>query len=348
MPLNPTAHPLQVKASALLVLALLALASASAGAQQRPQPVRPPRALLERLMADLVAADEVDLVSGGLDSLAKWVTVTRRDFNGDGVREWEVEGSRYCGSNCARWIYRRLPSGRFQQVFAGGGTSIGILRSRSHGWRDIRDYWHMSCCDGPSSTYVFDGRRYRWRETRYLWKPMGGGEFRVTHRVSVTPPEEPGPQRLVLDPFDAGGGLRVSARYDICRPGRVRTGVCGAPRLILSSARLPAGRVCVRMRVEEGRRSPRPAAYRSRPGGGWCGATAPDPGARGRRRLVLRPSREDWAYILHYYLVDLTGPGLPGRLRQERGDGLSDFAGHLEQHYHLPCVEGYWCADMDR
>ncbi|MFL5382712.1 MAG: hypothetical protein ACJ8GN_09390 [Longimicrobiaceae bacterium] len=333
-------------AQTLAVAALLASAvCVRVDAQQTPQRVRPPRALLERLHADLRAEDEVDLVSYGTDSLAKWITVTRRDFNGDGVREWEVEGTRYCGTNCARWIYRRLSSGRFQQVHAGSGTGIGILRTRTHGWHDITEYVHMSCCDGPSSTYVFDGRRYQWRETRYLvWDEH---RARTAHRVYLTPPGAPGPQRLVLDPFDAGGGLRVSARYDICRSGRVRTDVCGAPRLILSSARLPAGRVCVRMRVEEGLRPPRPA-YHSRPGGGWCGVTAPDPGARGRRRLALRPSREDWAYILHYFHVDLTGPGLPGRLREERGHGLIEFAGSLERHYYLPCVEGYWCSDMDR
>jgi len=334
-------------ARALAAAVLLAAVCAPALAQRTRERVEPPRALLERIHADLRAAGEVDLASYGTDSLAKWITVARRDFNGDGVREWVVEGTRYCGTNCARWIYRRLSSGRFQQVHAGSGTGIAILRTRTRGWHDITEYVHMSCCDGPSSTYVFDGRRYRWRETRYLWRPIDGGESRITHRVSVTPPEEPGPQRLVLDPFDAGGGLRVSARYDICRSGRVRTDVCGAPRLTLSSARLPAGRVCVRMRVEEGLRPPRPA-YLSRPGGGWCGVTAPDPGARGRRRLVLRPSREDWAYILHYFHVDLTGPGLPGRLQEERGHGLIRFAGQLERHYHLPCVEGYWCSDMDR
>jgi hypothetical protein len=328
-------------ARVLAFIALLAAMAPGAHAQQTPHPVHPPRALVERLYADIRAADEQDdIVMYGIDSMAQSITVTRRDFNGDGVREWKVVGTRYCGSNCAWWIYRRLPSGRFQQVHAGGGANLDILRSRSHGWHDIREYWHMSCCDGPSSIFVFDGCRYQWRETRYhVWDDRG--HPRTTYHVYLTPPEEPGTQRLMLDPIDAGGGLWVSARYDVCRPGRARTDVCGAPRLILSSARLPAGRVCVRMGAETVPPPPRPV-YHSRPGGGWCGVTGPDPGARGRRRLVLRPTRDDWRHIQYYYRVELTGPGLPGGLI---GDGLMAFASYLADHYRLPCVEGYSCEN---
>jgi hypothetical protein len=329
-------------ARTLLLVVLLAALSPSAHAQRPRERVRPPRALLERMMADLEHDDQITM--SGIDSLAKWIYVERRDFNGDGVREWVVVGARYCGSNCALWIYRRLPGGRFVQVHAGGGTGIGTLPARSHGWLHVTESMHMSCCDGPSSTYVFDGRRYQWRDTRYEVRPLEGGEPRTAYHLFVTPSEDPGPQRLVLDPFDAGGGLWISARYDVCRPGRVRTDVCGAPRLILSSARLPAGRVCVRMRVESGGLPPH-ATYHSRPGGGWCGATTPDAGARGRRRLVLRPARDDWARIHRYYDVDLTGPGLPGRLQVRYGHGLKHFASQLELRYRLPCVDGYGCAD---
>ena len=149
----------------------------------------------------------------------------------------------------------------------------------------------------------------------------------------------------MLDPFDVGGGLRISARYDICRPGRVRTNECGAPRLILSSARLPAGRVCVRMRA--GAILPS-REYRSRPGGGWCGVTAPDARARGRRRVVLRPRREDWARLSNYLDVEMTGAGLSGKLRMDDAYGLASFGGHLERHYWLPCIDNYGCADRDR
>jgi hypothetical protein len=330
-------------ARTLLLVVLLAALAPSAHAQRPRERARPPRALLERLLADL---DDNELAWQGIDSLAKWITVERRDFNGDGVREWVVEGTRSCGTNCERWIYRRLPGGRFVQVHAGGGTGIGMLTARSHGWHHVSEHWHMSCCSGPTSTYVFDGRRYQWRETRYqVWKD-DYRQARTTYHVFVTPPEAPGPQRLVLDPMDAGGGLWISARYDICRAGRVRTDECGAPRLILSSARLPAGRVCVRMRA--GAILP-PREYRSRPGGGWCGVTAPDARARGRRRVVLRPRREDWARLSHYLDVEMTGPGLPGKLRLDDAYGLSSFAGHLERdYYRLPCIDDYGCADLDR
>jgi hypothetical protein len=327
-------------ARALVLAALLAAASTSAAHAQPPRErLRAPRALLERLMADL--DDDDDLVMSGIDSLAKWIYVERRDFNGDGVREWVVEGTRYCGTNCSHWIYRRLPGGRFVQVYAGSGTGIATLAARSHGWHHVREYSHMSCCDGPASISVFDGRRYRWRDTRYLvWDDAG--RPRTAYHVFLTPPEAPGPQRLVLDPFDAGGGLWISARYDVCRAGRPRTDVCGAPRLVLSSARLPAGRMCVRMRVGEivAHRD-----YRARPG--WCGVTAPDPNARGRRRLLLRPTREDWARLRYYGSMELNGPGLPGRLPMRYGSGLEDFADQLEYHYRLPCTEGYGCVDTD-
>jgi hypothetical protein len=328
------------RAAALVVL--LAAASPDAHAQRTQERVRPPRALLERLLADL---DDDELGWGGIDSLAKWITVERRDFNGDGVREWVVEGTRYCGTNCARWIYRRLPGGRFVQVFAGGGTGIVMLEARSHGWHHVRASWHMSCCSGPTSIFVFDGGRYRWRETRYLVWRDDYRQARTTYRVSVAPSESPGPRRLALDPYDAGGGLWISARYDVCRPGRVRTDVCGAPRLVLSSARLPAGRVCVRMRAND---IVQHREYRAPPGPGWCGVTAPDALARGRRRLVLRPRREDWAHLVYYGDVELTGPGLPGKLNMVDANGLGEFSGYLEDHYRLPCIDGYWCSEWDR
>jgi hypothetical protein len=72
-------------ARALILVVLLAVVSSSAHAQR----VRPPRALLERLMADV--DDPVELDWSGIDSLATRITVERQDFNGDGVREWVVE-----------------------------------------------------------------------------------------------------------------------------------------------------------------------------------------------------------------------------------------------------------------
>lgn len=335
-----------MKTRSLAILVLLGLTASAAGGQRREPRVQPPRALLEQMMADL-GDDEVDLTAYGPDSLGKWITITRRDFNDDGVREWEVEGTRVCGTNCSIWIYRRLANGRFQQVNDGGGTGIGILPTRSHGWHDISEYWHMSCCDGPEYISVFDGRRYQWRETRYLvWDLPDERRHRTAFHLYVTPPPgRPGPRRLVLDPFDAGGGLWISARYDDCRTGRERTDVCGAPRLVLSSARLPAGRVCVRLRASD---THPPRDYRSRPGAGWCGTTAPDPAARGRRRLVLHPTRDDWAQMIVNYYLDLTGPGLPGRLKDTPGHGLLAFAAQLRLRYRLPCIEGSWCDDERR
>ena len=329
-------------AHVLMLVVLLGLVSPSAHAQRAQEGVRPPRALLERMMADLHDYDE--LMRAGIDSLAKWITVERRDFNGDGVREWVVVETRVCGSNspCTTWIYRRLPGGRFVQVHEDFGLRIDVLPARSHGWHHVTGYWYRPCCASQTRTFVFDGRRYRWRETRYevFDEP---GEPGTKYRVFVTAPEEPGPRRLALDPFNVGGGLWISARYDICRAARARTGGCDAPRLILSSARLPAGRVCVRMYTFV-----TPGESRAHAGSGGCGVTSPDPGAPGRRRLVLRPAREVWARLRRYPGVELTGPGLPGKLRSEDADGLAAFAGHLEEFDRPPCVEGNGCAETDR
>jgi hypothetical protein len=328
----------------VVLLVLLGVASPPRARAQEER-VRPPGALLQRMAADL--GDDDELARGGTDSLAARITVSRRDFNGDGVREWVVTGGRCDMSNCTSWIYRRLPGGRFVQVHASRGFGIRMLAARSHGWHHLGEYWYMPCCASQTSTFVFDGERYQWRETRYQVL-NDTGEIRAAYRISVTAADGSGPRRLVLDPFHAAGGLRISAAYDICRAGKERADVCGAPRLVLSSARLPAGRVCVRMRATQ--RAPH-REFRSDPGGGWCGVTVPDPNVRGRRRLVLRPRREEWAWLSHYLDVELTGPGLPGlpgRLRTEDADALASFAGQLEEHYRLPCVEGLACADSSR
>lgn len=306
-----------------LVFALLAVLCASSAAAQPAREVRPPRALARQLFVDLDADSEFK--RNGLESVAQGTTVERRDLNGDGVGEWVVMGTRFCGTNCQYWVYRRLPDGRYQQAFAGGGVRLEPLPARTNGWRSLLSRAHMSCCESFFDRYEFDGRRYRWRDTEYRAdtdKPRS----RVVYHLSITDPDARGRRRLVLDPVDAGGGLGIAARYDVCARGQA----CGAPELVLRSARLPAGRVCVAFsgRGMEG------DAYRSARDPGWCGQAAARAGTPGRE-LVLHPTRRDWARLHSVTDVELTGPGLPGALATDATSALVSFVEQLQDFHRL-------------
>ncbi|HET6763964.1 MAG TPA: hypothetical protein VFH27_09830, partial [Longimicrobiaceae bacterium] len=204
------------------------------------------------------------------------------------------------------------------------------LPERAHGWPLIVEGTHMSCCSGYSDLYRFDGRRYRWRsvEARVYGEWV---EDSVVYRVALTPTRAETPRRLVLNPVNAGGGLRVSARYDLCRRGRRVP--CGQPVLRLMSARLPAGRVCVTLHtVNENRR------YDSAPGNRWCGVTVPAARLHGgtERLLELRPSPRDWMAVSYGRVVELRGPGLPGELSMDSQVALDVFVSHLKEVYALP------------
>jgi hypothetical protein len=309
-------------------LAFLLAVPAVAGAQEPPT-VRPPRALVAQLWKDLSPDD--DFRHAGIDSLAAGITVERRDFNGDGVPEWLVVGTRFCRLTCGHWIYRRLAAGGYARVHQGGGIRIDALPARSHGWHNLVEYWYAPCCGGISTTHAFDGRRYRWRETRVeSFEPPE----HLAYRLTVTGTR---PRRLALDPVDAGRGTWLSARYDLCSgPG----GRCGAPELRLSSSGLPAGRACATLRLGHGSVG-RPDTL------SLCGTTVPGGDAPGRttRTLVLRPGPEEWGMLLVASTLEIGGgPGLPGRrVREDAEDAVRTFADRLAYFYRLTCAPGLDC-----
>jgi hypothetical protein len=267
------------------------------------------------------------------------ITVERRDLNGDGRPEWFVVGTRVCGAaNCPRWIYRQLPDGRFQQVYDCAGVRIDVLPRRSLGWPALVSVGHMSSAEAVYRRSEWDGRRYAWRNTEYRGQ-TDAGTSRTVYHVAISDADARGRRRLALDPVDAGGGLWISARHDVCPRGREAE--CGAPQLVLQSAGLPAGRACVSFRSDEGEGP----AYTSMPGERWCGATtaAPLPGGAAGRRLAVRPTRRDWAQMASVYGVSLTGPGLPGRLSTDADGALMAFGWSLRDVYTLPCVPGAEC-----
>lgn len=310
-----------------IFLFLLALSDSPAPAQP-PRQDPPPRALVRQLFADVEA--DSDYKRNGIESVAAGTVVERVDLNGDGVGEWLVTGTRFCGTNCPYWVYRRLADGRFQQVYEGGGVRLEPLAARSHGWRSLMVQAHMSCCEAFFTQWQFDGRRYQWRDTEYR---ATSGRVRTIYHMAITDADSRGRRRLALDPVDAGGGLTIAARYDVC----ARSGRCGAPELVLRSAQLPAGRVCVELRSKgEDQKE-----YRSTAGGGWCGVTT---GGAQARDLVLRPTRRDWAQLRATYEAELTGPGLPGRIESDAAGALMQFGERLSEVYTLPCAAGVGCG----
>ncbi|HEX6159278.1 MAG TPA: hypothetical protein VF111_03870 [Thermoanaerobaculia bacterium] len=317
----------------LLSLALLLLIAvcATPASAQPPREVRPPPALARQLFADVDADSEFK--RNGLQSVLQGTSVERVNLNGDGVGEWLVTGTRFCGTNCQYWVYRRLPDGRFQQVYEGGGVQIQPLPARSNGWRSLMVRAHMSCCESFFTRHEFDGRRYRWRDTEYRGdtdKPRS----RLIYHLSITNPDARGRRRLALDPMDAGGGLRISARYDVC----ARQGQCGAPELVLRSARFPARRTCVGFSAHgmDG------SVHRSAGGPGWCGEPAAVAGTA-ERELVLQPSLADWGRLYSVMDADLTGPGLPGRLDSDATGALMMFVDRLNDFQRLPCFSRDGC-----
>jgi hypothetical protein len=327
----------------LLSLAFTALAVSQAAAQPSASTeVTPPRALVRQLFADL-EPDHL-LRREGLAEIPRAITAERRDLNGDGRPEWFVVGIRVCGNaNCPRWIYRELPDGRFQQVYDGAGVRIDVQPLRSVGWPELVSVGHMSSRETVLHTSRFDGRRYVWRDTKYL-DYTNASAPKTVYQVSLSDADARDRRVLVLSPMDAGGGLWISAHHDVCPRGREAE--CGAPQLVLQSAGLPAGRACVRFRSEEGEGTP----YASTPGERWCGVTtaAPLPGGRAGRRLVVRPTRRDWAQMAAVYDVILSGPGLPGKLETDAVGALMAFGWALRDVYTLPCVRGTECRSRAR
>lgn len=322
----------------LLATAFLALAAMPAAAQPAA-PVQAPPALLRQLWADL-EPDHL-LRREGRSELPRAITVERRDLNGDGRAEWWVEGSRVCGNaNCPRWIYRQHADGRFQQVYDGAGVRIDVLPQRSSGWPALVSVGHMSSSETVYRRSQWVGGRYVWLDTEYRGKSAAGADSLIYH---VAMSNVGGRRRLVLSPVDAGGGLWISASHEVCPRGREAG--CGAPQLVLQSARLPEGRVCVRFRAEDSE-----PQYASTPGERWCGVTtaAPTSGGGAPRRLVVRPTRREWAQLGTAYGLAFTGPGLPGRVEIDAAGALMSFTWALRNVYTLPCVADGDCPGTRR
>lgn len=106
----------------------------------------------------------------------------------------------------------------------------------------------------------------------------------------------------------------------------------------------PRGRVCVGFGTDE----TEPAVARSPTNDGWCGETTLAAGSSTERELVLRPAPRDWTRIYGATDVDLTGPGLPGRIASDATGALLSFVMRLDDFYRLPCHSAEECGAADR
>jgi hypothetical protein len=92
------------------------------------------------------------------------MTVEERDLNRDGVKEYEVQLSGVCACgahNCTIYLYRRSGQG-FESILDGAsGLGIELLNTSTNGYRDLKIDAHNNAATVGSTTYKFDGKRYR-------------------------------------------------------------------------------------------------------------------------------------------------------------------------------------------
>lgn len=314
---------------AILLLLLLPGLTATASHAQEGRRIPTPRRLVAQVMRDVDDGDDLAYLPD--DSVAAYLNVTRRDLNGDGTPELMVQQTHYCGTNCMKWIYRRLPDGGYRMLLGAMVINLDVLPARVNGWHSISTWYHLSCCEGSSTRYEFDGRTYAWRETKWQREAERDTSLVTIYRVSIT---SPGTARrhLSLDPLTAGG-VRIDAGYDVCRRG-VR---CGEPWLRLVSARLPAGRVCVGMSTSlQKLAKPYERSWTD------CGvATETRAGGRTTRTLVLHPTRAEWGMLWVGYGLHLSIPGVRATIVD--AGGIGSFAGRVSSYYHVVCPDGYGC-----
>lgn len=70
-----------------------------------------------------------------------WVAVRRVDLNDDAQPDWLLRGVHPClrrGGLADWWLYAQAPEGRRLLGTWRAARAVDVLRSQSHGWRDLR------------------------------------------------------------------------------------------------------------------------------------------------------------------------------------------------------------------
>lgn len=121
--------------------------------------------------------DQEDCIVGDLRiAFRRQFRMVEKDLNDDGKPEYVVKtyGSCFCGAvgNCQIKFFRKRGK-RYESLIVGkaAGKQFSLLRTKSHGYRDIRIWSHHSADESFVVTYKFDGNKYKasscYAEDRY-------------------------------------------------------------------------------------------------------------------------------------------------------------------------------------
>jgi hypothetical protein len=101
---------------------------------------------------------------GGLRKAQENMTVEELDLNNDGVKEYEVEMSGPCACgmvNCSIYIYRKAGQGFESILDDAAGLGVELLKTSTHGYRDLLVTARDTAATQSQTTYKFDGKQYR-------------------------------------------------------------------------------------------------------------------------------------------------------------------------------------------
>ena len=170
----------------VFVLASLLLLSVEAtlGAQKQEVSKEVRSKLFKQLLSeDSELRECIEQEEGGIRVAEEKTTVEEIDLNRDGVPEYEVGPSSPCACgmvNCSIFIYRQSGA-RYELILENAsGMGLELLKTSTNGYLDLRVDSRNNAATRFSSTYKFDGKRYR--ETSAILILMETGESKPAYR----------------------------------------------------------------------------------------------------------------------------------------------------------------------
>jgi hypothetical protein len=121
------------------------------------------RQLIRENAEDLQRCSETD---GGEIDLRVYFAASALDVNRDGALDLIVQPEKYClqgAHNTVFWVFVKTGRGsaaKYQRVFTVRNDWMDVLKTTSHGFRDIRAAGHTAV-EMHSIVWRHDGRRYR-------------------------------------------------------------------------------------------------------------------------------------------------------------------------------------------
>lgn len=121
--------------------------------------------LFNQVLADFRDLREcMEQEEGGLRKAQENMTVEELDLNNDGVKEYQVEMSGPCACgmvNCSIYVYRKAGQGLEAILDDASGLGIELLKTSTHGYRDLLVTARDTAATRAETVYKFDGKRYR-------------------------------------------------------------------------------------------------------------------------------------------------------------------------------------------